>query len=413
MENRFYSPHGHKEREPPVVEILHVPTLIAANVILLIVALTVSVVILRWNPGVPGIPYWVTGNLLFIMGFLFLSAKMTPHPLLAILFDICVISGFYALYMGFQAHRGKTATDRTLILFPIFLILCAGVMIYLTYFEENAALRSSIVTMVIACLCFLIAFEIAGIPDASRVLTSGFSILMTLHGIFNLIRSTMVLTFPDTKTFLEGGRMAKITFSESFIMVFAFTLGYVLLILDHLLVRLRQQAEIDYLTDVFNNRSFIKLVEKARASAGRNDSALSLIAIDLDHLKHINDTYGHAAGDAALQHLSSVITSGLRPGDILGRTGGDEFMVLLPDTELSDAFDVAERLRLKIEQSAVEFEKTSIKLTISTGVSSSRRGEKTFDQLAKESDIALYKAKGKRNRVVVFRKKHKRQTTTG
>ncbi|MBW2674978.1 MAG: GGDEF domain-containing protein [Deltaproteobacteria bacterium] len=388
------------------MEILHVPTLITANVILLVVTLTVSLVVLRWNPGVPGIPYWAIGNFLYILGFLFLSAKATPHPLLTIAFNTSIVAGFYAIYMGFQAHRGKAATGKTLILFPLFLILFAGTMIYLTYFEENEALRSSLVTMTIACLCFLIAFEIAGIPNSSRTLTSGFAILMTLHGIFNLIRSTVVLTIPDTRPFLEGGMMAKTTFSESFVMIFAFTIGYVLLILGHLLVRLRQQAEVDYLTNVFNRRAFIKLVEKARASAQRNDSALSLITIDLDRFKNVNDTYGHAAGDAALKHFSSVITDNLRPQDILGRLGGEEFMVLLPDTGRSDALDIAERLRLKIEQSVVKFEKARFKLTISLGISSAPRGEKTFDQLAKDSDVALYKAKrGGRNLVVVFQEK--------
>ena len=385
------------------MEILHVPTLIAANIILLVVTLTVSVVILRWNPGVPGIPCWVIGNLLYILGFLFLSARATPHPLLTIAFNTSIVMGYYAIYMGFQAHRRKTATDKALILSPVFLILFAGAMFYLTYFEENEALRSFLVTMVIACLSFLIAFEIAAIPHSSRVLTSGFAILMTLHGVFNLIRSTVVLTIPDTAPFLEGGRMAKVTFSESVIIIFVFTLGYVLLILDHLLVRLRQQAEVDYLTDVFNRRSFVRLVEKARAAAGRSGSPLSLITIDIDRFKNVNDTYGHATGDAALQQFSSRITSSLRPGDILGRTGGEEFMVLLPDTKMLDAFDIAERLRLKIEQSVVEFKKARVNLTISLGVSSASCGEKTFAQMAREGDIALYKAKEDgRNRVAVF-----------
>ena len=386
------------------MEILHVATLIAANGILLVVASTVSVVILRWDPGVPGIPYWVLGNLLYVLGFLLLSSSTTPHPLLTIAFNTLIITGFCSIYMGFQSYRGKTATDTILILFPVFLILFAGVMIYLTYVEENEALRSSLVTMTIACLSFLIAFAIAGIPRSSRTLTSGFAILITLHGVFNLICSTVVSTVPDLRPFLEGGRLSRVLFSESVIFIFVLTLGQVLLILDHLLVQLRQQAEIDYLTDVFNRGSFIKLVEKARASAQRYDSALSLIAIDIDRFKNINDTYGHAAGDASLKHFSSVIRSTLRPGDILGRTGGEEFMVLLPDTEMLAAFDVAERLRLKIEQSVVESGKALINLTISLGVSNSPRGEKTFDQLAKEADIALYMAKqGGRNQAAAFR----------
>lgn len=384
------------------MEILYVPTLIAANFILLVAALIVSAVILRWNPGVPGILYWFLGNLLFIMGFLFLSAKMSPHPLLTVIFDTCVVAGFYSFYTGLRAHKGERATDTALAIFPVFVILFAGVMIYLTYYEINVVGRSAFVTIVIACLCFLIAFEIAGITQANRILTSGFAILVTLHGIFNLIRSTVVLTIPDVRTFLEGGMMAKVTFCESFIVVFAFTLGYVLLILDHLMTQIRQQAEIDSLTDVFNRRSFIKLVEKARAAAQRNSTDLSVIAIDLDRFKDVNDMYGHAAGDTALQHFSSTITAALRPGDILGRTGGEEFMVLLPETGKANALDIAERLRRKIEQSTVPFEEKEIHLTISLGVSTTPCGEKSFDQLTKEADIALYKAKEERNQVAGF-----------
>ncbi len=385
------------------MEILYVPTLIAANFILLVAVLVISLVILRWNPGVPGVHYWALGNLLFIMSFLFLAGETTtPHPLLTVAFNISITAGFYSLYIGFRAHRGKAEAHQACALFPAFVILVTGIMIYLTYFEKNEALRSSLVTAFIACLCFFIAFEIAGITRSNRILTSGFAILMTLHGIFNLIRSTVVLTIPDMRAFVEGGMMAKATFCESFIAVFAFTLAYVLLILDHLMFQVKQQAEVDSLTDAFNRRSFIKLIEKARAAANRNGSELSLIAIDLDHFKDVNDTYGHAAGDRALQHFSSVITRSLRSGDILGRTGGEEFMVLLPETERAYALEIAERLRLEIERSAVLFEEKPIYITISLGVSSTFHGEKSFDQLAKEADIALYKAKDDRNQVKVF-----------
>lgn len=397
------------------MEILHVPTLIAANVILLLVALAVTLVILKWNPDIPGVRYWTTGSFLIAFGFLLLLSRGTFPLLLSVIFaNTFIIAAFYAFYLGCRAYRGKTViTAATLTPFLALVILFMAALAYLTYVEESVALRASLVSLVIACICFLLAFEIAGAPFHDPVLISGLSIIVTLNGVFNLIRAAVTLTIPDARPLFAGGGLAKAAFSESFIMIFAFTLGYVLMILDHLLVRLRQQAEIDYLTNVFNNRSFIKLVEKARASAARNDSALSLIAIDLDHLKHVNDTYGHAAGDAALQHLSSVVTANLRPGDTLGRTGGDEFMVLLPDTELSDALDIAERLRLKIEQTAMEFKKERIALTISTGVSGSHRGDKTFDQMARESDIALYEAKRKRNRVVAFRKDHAYVTIIG
>jgi len=394
-------------RKLSIMAILHVPTLIAVNIILLFMAVGTYLVILEWNPGVPGVRHWAVGNLFHAFGFLLLLSRTALHPIFSVVCaNALIIIGYYTIYMGFRIYQGKTATDKiTLILFLVLLVLFSTALIKLTQGNgtNSMALRSSLNSMVIACMCFLIAFEIAGIPLHDRFITSGFAILITLHGVFNLIRSAITLTVPDTRTLFEGGGMARIAFSESVIALFALTIGYILLISNHLLGQLRRQAEIDYLTDVFTRRAFIKLVEKARATSQRNNSTISLISIDLDRFKAVNDKYGHAAGDAALRYISSTITSILRPSDILGRVGGEEFMVLLPQTEISKARDVAERLRLQVELAEVEFEKERINLTISLGVSSAPRGEKPFDQLAKESDIALYKAKNEgRNRAVMF-----------
>lgn len=395
-----------RERGTVIVETLHVPTLVAINTILVFVAVAVNLVVLKWNPEVPGVRYWAIGNLLNASGLLLIFSRGVLSPFLSIVCaNTSIVGGFYTIYLGFRVHRGKAGvTDKKILLpFLLFLLLFAAVFAYLTYIEKSLNLRISLVSLALAIICSLLAFEVAGIPHRSHLLTRGFAALIALNAAFNLIRAVVTMAVPDSRVLLEGGGMARLVFMESSVAIFVFTVGYILIISDHLLEQLRQQAEIDHLTNVFNSRSFIRLVKKARAAARRNDSPLSLISIDLDRFKQVNDTYGHAAGDAVLRHFSSTITRSLRPGDTLGRMGGEEFMVLLPDTEIPEAVEVAERLRLKIEGAIVEFEEVHVTLTISLGVAGDLRGEKAFDQLAKESDIALYKAKRQgRNRVAVF-----------
>ena len=395
---------------------LDVPTLIAINIILIFVAVMINIVVLKWNPEVPGVRYWVVGNLINASGLLLIFSRTTIPSLYSIvLANTLIVIGFYILYLGFRAHRGKKAADMATII-PLLLLvfLFAAAFAYLTYGWRDLALRVALVSWVTAFLCFVIAIEVAGIPSRDRFLTRGFAVLIAFNGVLNLTRSVATLVIPPSKAFFEGGGMATLAFIESSVAIFIFTVGYILLISDHLLGQLRQQAEIDFLTNVFNSRSFIKLVEKALATARRDQTTLSLVSIDLDRFKKVNDTYGHAAGDAVLRHFSATVTESLRPGDILGRMGGEEFMVLLPDTEMSEASGVAERLRRNVEQSVVQFEAIRVALTISLGVANAPHGEKSFDLLAKESDIALYKAKrAGRNRVAFFEEGDDGELTTG
>lgn len=166
--------------------------------------------------------------------------------------------------------------------------------------------------------------------------------------------------------------------------------------------RLAQQAHLDYLTGLNNRRYFMELGETELARAQRHGRALSLFMLDIDHFKQFNDTYGHKAGDQVLQKLTEVMRATLRTVDILGRIGGEEFAVLLPETALAEATEVAERLRLEVERAAVVFEAGLPQhFTVSIGVTTKRDKETNLDILLSEADRALYQAKAAgRNRVV-------------
>ena len=172
------------------------------------------------------------------------------------------------------------------------------------------------------------------------------------------------------------------------------------LVVDEL--ELRRLADTDGLTRLMTRRSLLRDGRKAIAQAARDESPLSCLVIDVDHFKSVNDRFGHAAGDMALQFVASACQASLRPMDLLGRIGGEEFAIVLPDASMEEAAGIAERLRGEIERVAVPTPSGPVRLTVSVGVSS-RNGRLTaLDPLLAEADIALYEAKRSgRNRVIV------------
>ncbi|WP_028534488.1 sensor domain-containing diguanylate cyclase [Paludibacterium yongneupense] len=165
---------------------------------------------------------------------------------------------------------------------------------------------------------------------------------------------------------------------------------------------LEVQARLDGLTGVNNRRYFLErsVIELSRSA--RYGNPLSLLMIDIDHFKHVNDTWGHKAGDSVLQRLGHVFRDGLREVDIIGRMGGEEFAILLPMTGSLRAVEVAERLRTHVAGCLIEVDSTlTLSVTISVGVSTLQATEGSIDALLSKADQGLYLAKANgRNRVV-------------
>ncbi|MGE0357777.1 MAG: diguanylate cyclase [Burkholderiales bacterium] len=166
---------------------------------------------------------------------------------------------------------------------------------------------------------------------------------------------------------------------------------------------LEMQAHTDSLTGLANRRRFFEMAEAELARARRYDAPLSMLMLDIDHFKEVNDTHGHRAGDRVLQSLARTCLGVLRNVDVVGRVGGEEFAILLPETGLEGARDVAERLREAVERSAVaRDEGVPLRITVSVGVAVLSEGV-NLDTLLSQSDAALYDAKHRgRNRVCAF-----------
>ena len=161
-------------------------------------------------------------------------------------------------------------------------------------------------------------------------------------------------------------------------------------------------ATLDSLTGAYNRRHFIEVANTEMSRSMRSGRPLGIMMIDIDHFKMINDSYGHSAGDEALKKVVKTCLDTLRPGDIFGRLGGEEFAVILPDTDIQLCVNVAERLRSSVEQLSIESPPHQFSVTLSIGVCSATGNDNTLEHLLHIADQGLYKAKHEgRNKVVV------------
>lgn len=163
-------------------------------------------------------------------------------------------------------------------------------------------------------------------------------------------------------------------------------------------------AATDPLTGAFNRREFTARADREAVRAQRYHHPLSILMFDLDHFKHLNDSYGHAAGDKALQWFVTQCCNTLRNVDIFGRWGGEEFVALLPETNADNALVIAERLREIVANNVMHFNGHEISFTVSIGLTQYRDNEISVEMPLGRADSAVYEAKKKgRNRTVVFR----------
>ena len=165
---------------------------------------------------------------------------------------------------------------------------------------------------------------------------------------------------------------------------------------------LKQLASTDELTGSMNRRQFLETATRELKRACRHKSALSVAVLDIDHFKQINDTYGHAAGDRVLQSLAQVCRSSIREIDLFARFGGDEFVMLMPETSPAMAIKVVERVRLAVAGTTMVVGECTVEITLSAGITSLGKDETNLDILLGRADQGLYQAKiDGRNRVAV------------
>ncbi|MEO9384350.1 GGDEF domain-containing protein [Chromobacterium phragmitis] len=186
---------------------------------------------------------------------------------------------------------------------------------------------------------------------------------------------------------------------------YSFSLCVLMISYEQLLLQVREQAQQDGLTRLFNHRTFHEQAAGLFQRARERGEGLALLLIDLDHFKNINDRYGHQAGDEVLRQLADCLRAESRHGDLLGRHGGEEFVVMLPRTSRVEAYNAADRLRQAIAELHPRTGELRLAISASIGVACLREREhENLASLFLEADLLLYQAKRKgRNRVEIER----------
>jgi diguanylate cyclase (GGDEF)-like protein len=169
---------------------------------------------------------------------------------------------------------------------------------------------------------------------------------------------------------------------------------------------LKELSNTDPLTQLFNRRYMMEVLDREIQRTARKGSPISILLIDIDHFKKVNDTYGHQLGDVVLVNIANVIRKHLRTYDVAARYGGEEFVAILPETPLDEALSVAERIRMATQQSSFTNKLQNLKITISIGVSTfPMPGLDSVDDLIRIADEGLYRAKSEgRNRVITLQR---------
>ncbi|MCE1249923.1 MAG: GGDEF domain-containing protein, partial [Comamonadaceae bacterium] len=202
---------------------------------------------------------------------------------------------------------------------------------------------------------------------------------------------------------LSGATLLSLTFVASFAAMLMASLGFVFMSRDKLDASNRRLATTDALTGVANRRFIIFALDRDVARAKRTRQPIALMVLDIDHFKRVNDAYGHLGGDQVLRHVVNVLCDRVRTQDMVGRYGGEEFLVLLPDTDLAGALVLAEQLRQSVQDSVCHWQGQAIAVTISIGVYGGYPADTdSWDMLIDAADRAMYQAKQNgRNRVEV------------
>ncbi len=216
-------------------------------------------------------------------------------------------------------------------------------------------------------------------------------------------RGVRVLVWPDTvATEMTTDSALNVVSAFSYmIIVLSFHAALIAMVLGRLVADLRHRSRHDGLTGLLNRRAIEEGIEAQIRRSLRSGEAFSVLMLDLDHFKSINDRFGHAAGDRALRHVATVLLSGVRDVDDIARIGGEEFLALMPGATLDAVMPVAERLREQLAAQPLHFDGTIVAVTMSIGVAQWNDPADDVSRLLVRADAALYQAKQQgRNRVV-------------
>jgi diguanylate cyclase (GGDEF)-like protein len=377
------------------MEGLDIRTLALTNLFLSILLGLGSIVFARVNNSFHGFRQLGSGYFLFALGFVLLGLRQyIPHFISIVVANAFIVAGFSILIMGILKFLQYPTTRCKAITITLITLLMISFS-YFTYIDDNTNIRMLIISAIIAGQCFYISHKILIHKEKLyQIFTHFLAYTFLFCGIIFSVRIYLTLTAPSLTNFMEAGSIHALALIAQQLVVITscFTLSWSAS--QKLAYKLAVQATIDPLTQLYNRRAMEDFAEKEILRAQRTKTSLSIILMDIDLFKDVNDSYGHQVGDKVLQEFSLRLSASLRKYDILSRYGGEEFILLLPNTNAKTAMIIAEKLRETIAEPVFKLEiSPALSVTASFGVVAVQAEKINWQQLVSFADNALYHAK--------------------
>ena len=325
----------------------------------------------------------------------------------------CLLPTLYALYFYFSLGSSFVAT---LNIFFVFVYSLSLLMSYLGYYRSAKIWLLVVLMSHVFILSTQIFTSASGFHFYYLLLPSGVFLLFDEEQKFekSLLMTLGVILFficdgyNNTTPLIDLSRAAEKIIFLSTILVVMLEIYLVMFVFSRAItqneIMLKHIATKDSLTGVNNRRTFIEVGQELLEQARRYEKPLSLLMIDIDYFKKINDSYGHVFGDHVLKTVANLLNNNIRVCDTLARFGGEEFVIILPETTGEDAVELAEKLRVLIEHACISYEgEQTINCTVSIGVAQFDAEIENLNELINRADIALYRAKETgRNKALFF-----------
>lgn len=367
----------------------------------------IMLIYLRERKVYGGFGHWILANFGLSMGYIFISLRgIIPSFLSDFISNLLIVCSLILIYDGIEQFYGRPAFSKFnyLVLSSYFLLLS-----YFTFFDPNDSALVALSSLV-SCLLILHAgmrFFHVSIPELERTSRVA-GLVFFITALFPWMRAVSSLFASGPIAYFSHvlASWFALVFIVSIVMwtfhFFFLTSARLELDLEIARAQVDVISRTDPLTNLYNRRHFDEQAEIEFQRAKRSGHAISFLLLDLDDFKSVNDTYGHDTGDFVLLLLAEILRDELRPFDLIARYGGDEFVVMLMDTNEEQAQAIAERIRKRVMETPFESDAGTFDVTLSIGITPVHMDDRDLRLILKRSDTALYEAKQHgRNCVIV------------
>lgn len=341
-----------------------------------------------------GVGAALLANLCVAVGLMLrLFAGPLPEFLTTVLSNLLLLAGSGLIYIALSQFTGFPYSKAFVI---GVLVAALSFLSYFTFWDDSLGKRMITFSLgSVAMVCLLIAQLWRIQKTALRFSATLMLVSFLVHGVFLTLRTISIILNPPQET-LSLSPVQSATYLLSFAISFFWSIGFVLMVSHRLRNDLMEIATIDVLTRIPNRRATQAFLEKEISRAQRHQSEFSVLLIDIDNFKQVNDRWGHAVGDEVLVKTARLFHSMIRKQDLVGRWGGEEFLIIVPGP--CEAGVLAERIRSEVARAEYRNGTTSFHITISIGIACVNP-LMTGDEILRQADEALYKAKRTKNTV--------------